>query len=82
MVRVLAANVVDRGCGAQSGQTKNYKIDIAKNGLAGIRIMGPSEWGDMSIHGLLFQYMSQHYKNPAKRPGLVQSGTHHYFIGN
>ena len=61
MARVLAANVGARGFGSQLGQTKNYKIGIAKNGLAGIRIMGPSEWGDMSIHGLLFQYMSQHF---------------------
>jgi hypothetical protein len=38
MVRVPAANVVDRGFGSQSGQTKNYKIGIAKNGLAGIRV--------------------------------------------
>jgi len=34
-----------------------------------------SEWGDMSIHGLLF-----HYKDPTKCVGLVQSGPHHQLI--
>ena len=39
-----------------------------------------SEWGDMSIHELVS--VSQHYKNPTKRVGLVQSGPHHHFIEN
>jgi hypothetical protein len=38
-----------------------------------------SEWNDMSISGLLFQF---HYKNSTKRVGLVQSVPHHHFIEN
>jgi len=33
-----------------------------------------SEWGNMSISGLLFQFI---IKNRTKRVGLVQSGHHH-----
>ena len=40
-----------------------------------------SEWGDMSIRGLLFQLPST-IKNPTKRVGLVQSGHEHHLIGN
>jgi len=40
-----------------------------------------SEWGDMSISGLLFQRTSA-IKNPTQRLGLVQSGPHHYLIEN
>ena len=38
-----------------------------------------SDWGDMSICGLL---VSQHYKNPTKGVGLVQSGPHSHLIEN
>jgi hypothetical protein len=67
MVIVLASNVIDRGVETHSGQTKHYKIGIwcfsAKH--AALRRKGKeclarnldnvSEWGDMSISGLLFQ---------------------------
>jgi hypothetical protein len=67
MVSVLASSAVDREFEPRSGQTKDYEIRIcffsakqaalgrkSKTGWLGIRIMCPS-WGDMSIHGLLFQ---------------------------
>ena len=67
MVSVLASSVVDRGFDPRSGQTKDYKIGIccfsAKH--AALRIKSKdwldqnkdnvSEWGDLSIRGLLFQ---------------------------
>jgi hypothetical protein len=40
-----------------------------------------SEWGDMFIRGLLFQWAST-VKNPSIRVGLVQSGPHHHLIEN
>jgi len=36
-----------------------------------------SEWGDMSIRGLLFQCAST-IQNPTKRVDLVQSGPHRH----
>ena len=67
MVSVLSSSVVDRGFEPQSGQTKDYKIGIccfsakhaalkrkSKDWLARNQ-ENVSEWGDMSIHGLLFQ---------------------------
>ena len=67
MVSVLASSVVDRGFKPRSGQTKDYKIGIccfsakhaalrrkSKDWLARNQD-NVSEWGDMSIHGLLFQ---------------------------
>ena len=67
MVKVLVSSVVDRGFEPQSSQTKDFKICIccfsAKH--AALRKKSKdwlvpnqdnvSEWGDMSIHGLLFQ---------------------------
>ena len=41
-----------------------------------------SECGDMSIHGLLFQWASTIKKNSTKRVGLVQSGPHDHLIEN
>ena len=67
MVSMLASSVVDRGFEPQSGQTKDYKIDIccfsAKHGALRRKSkdwLAPnqdnvSKWGDMSIRGLLFQ---------------------------
>ena len=68
MVSVLASSAVDRGFEPRSGQTKDYKIDIycfsAKHAAALRRKSkdwlaqnqdNVSEWGDMSIHRLLFQ---------------------------
>ena len=67
MVRVLFSSVVDRVFKPRSGQTKNYKIGIcclstkhaalrrkSKDWLARNQA-NVSEWGDMSIRGLLFQ---------------------------
>ena len=67
MVSKLAMSAVDHGFEPRSGQTKDYRIVIccfsakhaalrrkSKDWLA--RNQGNvSEWGDMSIHGLLFQ---------------------------
>jgi len=39
------------------------------------------QWGDVSIRGLFFS-AGKHYKNPAKRLGLVQSESRHHFNGN
>ena len=67
MDSVLASNAVDRGIEHQSGQTKDYKIGICclstkhaalrrKNKDWFVRTQdNASEWGDMAIHGLLFQ---------------------------
>jgi hypothetical protein len=67
MVSVLASSAVDRGFEHRSGQTKDYKIGIccfsikhtalrrwSKDWLAQNQV-NMSVWGDMSIHGLLFQ---------------------------
>jgi hypothetical protein len=40
-----------------------------------------SEWGDMSMHGLLFQWASI-IKYLTKHVDLVQSEPHHRFIEN
>jgi predicted LPLAT superfamily acyltransferase len=74
----------------RSGQTKDYKIGIgyfsakhealrrnSKDWFARNQD-NVSEWGDMSIHGLLFQL----YIYPTKRVGLVQSELHHHLIEN
>ena len=67
MVSMLAFSVIDRGFEPRSGQSKDYKIGIccffAKH--AALRRKNKdwlarnqdnvSEWGNMSIHGLLFQ---------------------------
>ena len=67
MVSVLASSAVDRGFEPRSGQTKDYKIGIccfsAKPTVLRRKIKdwlaqnqdNVSEWGDMSICGLLFQ---------------------------
>jgi hypothetical protein len=68
MVSVLASNAVDRGFEPGSGQTKDYEIGICcfsfkhaalrrkslKDWLARNQD-NVSEWGEMSIHGLLTQ---------------------------
>jgi hypothetical protein len=67
MVNVLAQSVVDRGFESRSGQTKDYRIGICcfsvkhaalrRNRKAWLARNqdNVSEWGDMSIRGLLFQ---------------------------
>ena len=67
MVCMLVLSAVDRGFEPRLGQTKDYKIGIScfsakhavlkrksKDWLARNQ-NNVSEWGDMSIHGLLFQ---------------------------
>ena len=67
MVTMLASSVVGHGLEPQSGQSKDYKNGIccfsakhaelkrkSKDWLARNQD-DVSEWGDMSIHGLLFQ---------------------------
>ena len=70
MVSVLTSSVVDRGFESWLGQTKDYEIVIccfsakhaslrnkSKHWLARNQ-NNVSEWSDMSIHGLLFQWAS------------------------
>jgi hypothetical protein len=70
MISVLASSVVDRGFEPWSGQTKDYNIGIccfsakhaalrrkSKDWLAQNQD-NVSEWSEMSIHGLLFQWAS------------------------
>ena len=67
MVSVLTSNAVDRGFEPQTGQTRDYKIGMccfftkhaafrrkSKDWLARSQ-ENVSEWGDMSIRGLLLQ---------------------------
>ena len=66
-VSVLASSAVDRTFIARSGQTKDYKIGMyclsAKHAALRIRskyglapnLDNMSEWGDVSIRGLLLQ---------------------------
>jgi hypothetical protein len=67
MNRLLASSVVDRGFEPRSGQTKDDKIGICCFSAKHVALRrkskdwlprnqdNVSEWGDMSIHGLLFQ---------------------------
>ena len=68
MISVLASSAVDRGFEPRLGQTKDYKIGIccfsakyaafrrkSKDWLARNQ-NNVSEWSDMSIRGLLFQW--------------------------
>jgi hypothetical protein len=69
MVSVLVSSAVDRGLEVRSGQIKDYKIGICcfstKYVYAALRRTNKdwlarnqdnvSEWGDMSIRGLLFR---------------------------
>ena len=70
MVSVLTLSVIDCGFKPQPGQTKDYKIAFccfsakyaafsrnSKDWLARNRA-DVSEWGNMSIRGLLFQWAS------------------------
>jgi hypothetical protein len=67
MVSVLTSSAVDRGFKPRSGQTKDYEICICcfsamhaalrrkLNDWLARNHDNVSEWGDMSIRGLLFQ---------------------------
>jgi hypothetical protein len=67
LLGVLASSAVDRGFEPRSGQAKNYDVGIccfsakhavlrrkSKDWLSRLEIDNVSEWGDMSIRGLLF----------------------------
>ena len=70
MVNVLASSAVDHGFKPKSGQTKDYAIGICSFSAkhAALRRKSKdwlarnhdnvSEWGDMSLRGLLFQWDS------------------------
>ena len=70
MVSVLASSAQDRGFETRLVQTKDYKIDICcisskhaslgrkSNDWFGRNQDNVSEWGDMFIRGLSFQYAS------------------------
>jgi hypothetical protein len=70
MVNVLASSAVDHGFKPKSGQTKDYAIGICSFSAkhAALRRKSKdwlarnhdnvSEWGDMSLRGLLFQWAS------------------------
>jgi hypothetical protein len=63
IVGVHASSAVDRGLDPRSGKAKDYKIGICCFMHASLRRKSKywlaednvSEWGDISIHGLLFQ---------------------------
>ena len=91
MVSLLAQSAIDRGFEPRSGQTQDYKIGISSFSVNHVALRrkskdwlaqnqnNVSEWGNMSICGLLFSELA---KNPAKRVGLVQSRHHHHLIKN
>ena len=68
MVSVLASSAIDRGFQPWSGQTKDYTFGICyfsakhaalrrrREDWLGRNQNNVSEWGDMSICGLLFQW--------------------------
>jgi hypothetical protein len=70
MVYVLASSAVDHGFKPKSGQTKDYAIGMCSFSAkhAALRRKSKdwlarnhdnvSEWGDMSLRGLLFQWAS------------------------
>ena len=75
MVSVLASRAVDRGFEPRSGQVKDYKIGFFSAKHAVLKRKSKhwlaqnqdsvSEWGDMSIPGLLFQWASSIKSNSA-----------------
>ena len=91
MVRVLASSTVECGFNPQSGQTKHYATGICCFSAKHAVLRGKSkdwlarnqdnvsEWGDMSIRGLLFQLAST-IKILTKHVGLVKSRPHHHLI--
>ena len=89
MISVLATIVVDRGFEPRPNKAESYKTGICcfftnhavlkrKSKCFLTRNQNNvSEWNDTSTNGLLFQ----HYTNPAKHVGLVQSAhSQHQFI--
>ena len=94
MVSVLVSSMVDRGFKPRSCQAKDYIIGIccfsAKHTTLRRKIKywltrnhdNVTEWGDISIRGLVFFSMNYHYANPIKRVVIVQIGTHHHLTEN
>jgi hypothetical protein len=91
MISMFASSAIYRGFEPRSGQTKDCKIGIccfaakhtafrrkSKDWL-GIRIMCSS---GRYIYLWTVVLVSQHYKNPTKLVGLVQSGPHLHLIAN
>jgi hypothetical protein len=91
VVSMLATSAVDRGFEPRSGQTKDYKIGIccffakhaalmwkSKDWLARNQ-NNVSEWSDMSIRELLFQYVSK-IKIQLIVFSLVLSEPHYHLI--
>ena len=82
MVSVLASNAVECGFELRSNQPKDYKISICCFSAKHASLSTKSKdwlarnqdnvWGDMSIHGLLFQWFRT-MKDPTKSAGLVQN---------
>jgi hypothetical protein len=79
MVSVLSSSAVDRVFEHRSGQIKDYIIGRKSKYWLALNQDNVSEWCNMYIHGLLFQWSST-IKNQTKRAGLVQSGPHHHLI--
>ena len=77
MVSLLVSTAVDRGFVPRSEQTKDYKISMCCFWLARNQD-NVSEWVDMSIRGLFFQWASTINIPINKRGGLsiVQSSSH------
>jgi hypothetical protein len=77
MVSLLVSTAVDRGFVPRLGQTKDYKISMGCFWLARNRD-NVSEWRDMSIRGLFFQWANTINIPINKRGGLaiVQSSSH------
>jgi hypothetical protein len=84
MVSVLASIAVDHEFEPWLGQTKDYNIGIyyfsAKDATLKSRLV-VSESGfcvrmEQHVYPRTVASVSYHYKNPAKRVGLVQGGHH------
>ena len=93
MVGVFTLSEVGRGFGPRLGRIKDCGIGVCcfsaghaalgrgSGGWLAWNRDGVSEWGDISIHRLLFQCAST-MKNPTKLVSLVQSRPHHHLIEN
>jgi hypothetical protein len=92
-ISMLTSSVVYSGFEPRSGQTTDYKTGICRFSAkhAALRRKSKdwltrnqdnmSEWGNMSIRGLFFQWAST-IKIQLSILGLVQKGPHHYLIEN
>ena len=85
---IRALNAVDRGFEPRSGQTNDYKIGICCFFANHTALRRKSkDWlarnqDNVSECQQTVISMSQHYKNPTKRVGLVQSEPHYHLIEN